>query len=177
MVDVEKVILDALRVRDGRISTDFVGLKPDEVNRALLWLESKGLVRVESRVKEVIFLGLNGIRYVKEGLPERVLVRLVIDGFNGIVELRKRLGDDFNVAIGILKENGYVIVSKGVVSVTKAGRVWFRSKDYALDLLCKLPVSFDSLSKRFQGLVDLLFTRKEILKRDLVVEKTVYLRD
>lgn len=79
---LEKRVLIALRGGQ-RLSYGEVGrrtgLPEDSIRRAALWLSSKNLARVDRETVKVVQLGLEGRRFLMEGLPERVLVSAVLE--------------------------------------------------------------------------------------------------
>ncbi len=180
--ELERKVLLALKEKDNQLSTELVrtaGIDEASVNRALLWLKSKGLVNVKEEIVELIALDANGENYVKSGLPEKRFVSLVLDGFRTLSELREKLGkDEFNVSIGMLKGNDYIKIKEGVVEITKRGLKWFKelnSGEKLLSMLEKGPVNYKSLGKELQHAATMLFRRKRVIKQELKTMRTASL--
>lgn len=93
------------------------GLPEASISRASLWLSSKNYLEV--REKEEVFLQLDseGRRFLEEGLPERRLIKRLIEaGGKSPIEEAKRLSrlseEDFNVAIGWARKKGWLHIEK-----------------------------------------------------------------
>src|SRR3989338_4888122 len=70
-IKVVKVIDNASSFHDIMKAT---GLKDVEVMRSLQLLQNKNVVKLEEGQKEVVVLDDNGIKYLKNGLPERIFL-------------------------------------------------------------------------------------------------------
>ena len=56
---------------------NITGLKEVEVMRALQWLQNKNIIKLSEESKEVINIDENGRKYIKEGLPEIKLLKVL----------------------------------------------------------------------------------------------------
>jgi len=61
-----------------------------------------------------------GKKYLKEGLPERNIIKLLEKGPVKFEEAKKL--ENFNIALQWAKKNGWVVVEKGILSLTKEGK-------------------------------------------------------
>jgi len=82
----------------------------DQVRRAVEWLQAKGLVKVNTREKTTFALGSKGLEALKEGLPERRLLRFLKEGLRTLNQLKNRFSDEqeFSAALGRAKRRGWV---------------------------------------------------------------------
>ncbi|MFA5405742.1 MAG: phenylalanine--tRNA ligase subunit alpha [Candidatus Nanoarchaeia archaeon] len=175
--ELERKVLLALKSHDldvnGAIKA--TGLDEASVNRALLWLKSKSLIKVDESVNELVALDVNGETYIKDGLPEKRFVNLVIHKVNSLADLRGNLDkDEFNVSIGLLKSNNFISINAGVVSVTKDGLKWFKKSNVDEELLLKLssgPLIVRDLSKDLRASAKSLLSRKRVVKTELVTTR------
>ena len=103
---LERKILPHLK--DGVTSQElvnFTGLKDVEVVRALQWLENKNLVQTKKEEQDLIDLDENGIKCLKEGLPEKRFLKALNKPLT-IQEVKKQANlddNELNVAFGLLK--------------------------------------------------------------------------
>lgn len=112
--ELEKKVLKALsdRVLSMEELIAASGLNEASVARALLWLRSKGLVKVSEKHKKFYTLTELGRRYLKVGLPEERVLKLLKDIkkikigellASGVVER-----GEIDIALGTLKRGGVV---------------------------------------------------------------------
>ena len=85
----------------------------DQIRRGVEWLRQKNLADVTDTTNISYSLGKNGLDALKNGLPERRLVKLTWDGPKTFDEIRSSLqGLDFNAAIAHAKKNGWINIEK-----------------------------------------------------------------
>ncbi len=152
------------------------GLKEIEVMRALQWLENKKIVELESESKEVVALEKNGQRYLKEGLPEKRFLRVIVGKELKIDDLKKaaKLDDsEVNICIGLLKQKNAVIIRPGMVFViTEQGKRLVEKESLEekfLKELSKKELAVSELSSEDKFALEALRRRKEIVR--VVVKK------
>ncbi len=110
-------------------AAELSGLSRDAVLKAAYMLQEKGYVRVKEDVKAHYSLTEEGERYLKEGLPEERLYSLIKSGVNSMEELRKRMGKEFQIALGWLRRknaveiDGEKIVPKAEPSLMREGHL------------------------------------------------------
>lgn len=85
--------------------------------RALFWLSSKGYTKIEDVKRIFIQLGSEGKKYLKKGLPERILVEVIIKkkGQVSIEDASTLVGLDpteINIAIGWGRRKGWLQISR-----------------------------------------------------------------
>lgn len=89
------------------------GMSKDAVIKAAYLLQERGYVRVIEKKKVDYSLTEEGERYLRDGLPEERLLSLIKNGINEIEELRKRMGKEFQIALGWLRKKGVAEVRDG----------------------------------------------------------------
>ncbi|MDI9645407.1 MAG: phenylalanine--tRNA ligase subunit alpha [Archaeoglobales archaeon] len=82
-------------------------LNPDAAMKAAMLLSQRGFVNIYEVKRKKFSLTEEGERYLVEGLPEEKLIRLLRET-NDIEELRKKMGNEFQIALGWLKKKGFV---------------------------------------------------------------------
>jgi phenylalanyl-tRNA synthetase alpha chain len=93
------------------------GLNRDAVMKAVYLLKEKGFADVFETTKKSLKLTAEGKKYLLQGFPEEKLFNLLSE-VNEIEELKKRLGKDFEIAIGWLRRKKSVEIVNGKVIAT-----------------------------------------------------------
>ena len=153
-------------------------LKEVELNRGLLWLEHKNLIKINTKESELINLDSNGKLYLKSGLPEKRFLDAIKSKplpINKLEKSAKLSKEELNVSIGLLKRNNYIKLGKEV-EITKQGKD-FLKENLVEKLLKSLPQELEKLSSKEQSIVKELKTRKQIIIPELVKERTIELTD
>lgn len=145
-------------------------LEKDAVMRALAWLSTKSLVKIEEEIIEEITLGREGETYCEKGLPERQIIDLIGDG-GGIGDLQGRLSrEEITIGLGWLKKKELGTLKKGRITVVK--------KDITADeKLLKLieekgTVCSSDLDPELMDGLELLKRRKAVIR--IVEKKRIY---
>lgn len=164
---VEKQILPYLNL--GSVSKISEKSKIDEssIRRALLFLKNKKLVETKSIEKKVAVLGENGEVYVKKGLPEKRLLKVVFDSKKiSINDAKSKSGlndNEFTIAFGTLKKKNLIDVNKGIISI-KAKKEEIEKKTIEEAFLESLPRNLDGIKD------DMLNAFKELQNRKQIIE-------
>ncbi|MBU2637940.1 MAG: phenylalanine--tRNA ligase subunit alpha [Nanoarchaeota archaeon] len=157
------------------------GLKEVEVMRALQWMENKGVLKIKQDLKEIISLDKNGENYKKNGLPEKRFLQQII----GKKEVKISEIDipkaELNIAIGMLRQRAAIYLKKEgnelLAAATEQG-VKLASKESLEELfLKKLPMDVSELKPEDKFAYDAFKKRSEIIKTDVVKERSVELTD
>ena len=143
------------------------GLDKTTVIRALTFLENKSLLKIESVNKKEIELGVNGVYYKKNHLPERQLI-IAVEQHNNktIQEIRQaiKLSDnEFKASLGALKNKALITLENGRIKLT-AGKEEISKKFPEEILLEKLPIDITNLSDIDRLALENLKSRKEIIE-------------
>jgi len=103
------------------------GLPKAAVNKAGLWLKLKGLIEYKDKKEFKISLTQEGRNYAKNGLPEKILLKICEKEpyLNG---LRKKV-PELTIALAWAKKNGWIEIGKGKITVTKEGRLALSRKN------------------------------------------------
>jgi len=147
------------------------GLKDVEVIRALQWMANKKLVTIEDVEEDSVVLDKNGLKYVKDGLPERQFLRILADKELRLSEIQKKSNLDqqeISICIGLLKRKASLDVRKEdelVIKLNDNGKKLL-AKDFLEEQFLKkdFPVSLNSLKDEEKFAVDELKKRKDIIK-------------
>jgi phenylalanyl-tRNA synthetase alpha chain len=170
------------------------GLDKTSLLRALEFLSNKGLIEIKIKEEKIVGLGLNGLNYKRDGLPERRL-GIVISEKNSLsmddAKKESKLSDnEFKVALGALKKKALInIVNGNIILVGRKEILVEKSLDEKfLELLPKKlkelgpeeKFAFDNLKKR-KNIVEIEDKKsiefelsdlgKELMKVDLTSSK------
>ncbi|MEI6731808.1 MAG: phenylalanine--tRNA ligase subunit alpha [archaeon] len=150
------------------------GLDTTSVLRALRFLENKGLVKLESKSKRMIDLGVNGIHYKKNHLPERKLLLLLDDNNHLMLDEAKKLSklsdNEFGVALSVLRQKAMITLSAGKISL-QASKAEMIKKSFEEQLLEALPLEESKLAPEQKFALENLKKRKDIIE---IHEKSVF---
>jgi len=156
----------------------FLGLKVEEivkktgldmvsVLRALRFLENKGLLKLKQEKETIIDLGVNGIYYKKNHLPERTLLLLLsIENILSLEEaknLSKLSDNEFKVSLGVLKRKEFIEIKSGKIflKIAKGGLAEKTSEEKLIDIL---PIEKSRLSRDHDAALQELRNRKDIIE-------------
>ncbi len=158
-VSSEGVDLDGLSVKSGGDKTT--------VLRALEYLKKKKLVEVSESVDKVVIAGVNGIYYLKKGLPERrLLLELLKKKFISIGGVKSSCGlneNEAKIAIGALKKKAVIDIRQGRV-VLSARKEEVTKKMLEEQFLESLPRVLDKLQPQEKLALQNLKSRKNIIE-------------
>ena len=182
-VDVGKIV-DSLSPNERRLIGNLdcddldelaekVEMDKTSVLRALSFLANKNVVEVSSDESKVIELGVNGVLYVRKGLPERRLANLVSErksvGMGDAVKELKMSDNEFKASLGALKKKALINLVNGRIMMV-GDHAEFASKSLEEKFLETLPRALDSLRDEERFAFENLRSRKDIVE---VVEKKV----
>src|SRR3989344_8565888 len=162
---IERKIIPFLNLKiDGIVKKS--NLDETSVLRALRFLESKGLVKIQAREEKIVDLGTNGIYYKKHNLPERNLL-ILLEGNNHLsLEEAKKLSklsdNEFKVSLGVLKSKAMINLTNGKISLN-ASKEEIIKKFLEEKLLESLPLEELKLSPEQSYAFQNLKKRKNII--------------
>ena len=149
------------------------------VLRAILLLKNKGIVEVFEKNKKIVDLGLNGVLYLRRGLPERILLSELSKKKEISIEKCEIQGlndNEFKVAIGVLKKKALAeIKEKKLVLTAKQEEI--DKKMLEEEFLEKLPLDYDALTPEQKFAFENLKNRKNIIEVKEVKEISAKLTD
>ncbi len=152
-------------------------LEPAAVKRSLQFLENKNILKLKTKSKKIVDLGVNGILYKKNSLPERRLLTLIEQ--NALVSLQEakslsKLNDnEFKASLGALKRKAMIELKKSKIFLT-AKKEEITKKSLEEQFIESLPLETDKLKPEQQHALNILKNRKDIIEiRD---EKTTTIK-
>ena len=172
----KKVVLALKKLKKASVKeiAKETNLKEDAVNKAVYYLTTKGIVSVEKKVDRVLFLGEEGKKYAKIGLPEKRAAEYIKSGINTIKELREKLGEEFNIAIAWLRKKGFAEIKNGKIEL----------KDYKetpdeklLKILAERELRESELDDELKNALKLLKKRGDVLRLKEISEIFVELTE
>jgi len=116
----ERKILPFLKEHSfGKIS-DKAQLDKTSTLRSLEFLSNKNIIKLNSKEQEIIELGINGLLYVKQGLPERRLANLISEKnslpLSDAKKLSKLNDNEFKAALGALKKKALInLINQNII--------------------------------------------------------------
>ncbi len=146
------------------------GLDGTSVLRGLKFLENKKLLVIKNVQTKWVELGVNGIYYKKNNLPERtLLITLEKEKSLSLEESPKKAGlseNEFKAALGVLKKKMLITIINGKISMV--GKDEKHKKFPEEQLLDKLPLELNALSPEERYAFENLKGRKEVIQ---IIEK------
>ncbi len=143
------------------------GLDETSLLRTLEFLSNKNIIKVSYENKMIIELDLNGILYLKHGLPERRLATIVAEKKNLTLNEAKnqsKLSDnEFKAAIGVLKKKALINLVNGNLILT-ANKEELIDKNIEELFLESLPRDYDELKPEEKYAFENLKSRKNIVE-------------
>ena len=146
---------------------EMAGLDETSVMRGLRFLANKSVINLTQKQNQVIDLGINGVYYKKNHLPERVLIQLLEKNTRITLEDAEKASglspNEFKAALGALKRKAllYIVNNKLVL---KAKHEEIMHKFPEEKLLEKLPKNKNDLSDEEKYAYDILKSRKNIIE-------------
>ncbi len=156
-----------------------------ETNRALQFLENKNIVKIHITSKEIIKLDNNGIKYLKEKLPERRFIEalkyktLSLDEIKNIGNLDQ---DEVGVSIGILKRLNSLETTKDKeikFKLNEKGKELLNNKfesEKFLEIINE-QLEVKSIDQKYEIILNELKRRKNIIKIEELKECNIELLD
>ena len=159
----------AEKINSVRNIVDKSGMQEIEVQRALLWLESKKLVVNVKNEREIIIIAKNGERYLKEGFPEIRFLKAIEKNpleLKKIKEIASLDDNELSISIGKLKKEKLINI-KDKISITKEGKDFIINNGYEV-FLRSLPLRKNLLNDEQKYFVRQFSERKEIIENKKV---------
>jgi len=151
-----------------------------EVMRALQWLENKQVLNIKKELKEVISLGSNGKLYLQNGLPEKRFLK-AIEGTIHIDKIKEKAGlekDEINVCLGLLRRKAAIEINPGMnIKITEQGKKLLQKPSFEELFLKQLPLESRELTQEQKYAFNELKKRKEVIKTDIITERSVKLKE
>lgn len=148
------------------------GLDKTSIIRALEFLSDKNIVKLETKKEKLIDIGVNGLLYLKKGLPERRLVNLLAEKKSIDLNDAKKQSDlsenEFKAALGVLKKKALINLINGkIILIGKKEEIIHKTLEEKF--LESLPKNFEDLKPEEKFAFENLKSRKNIIE---IVSKT-----
>ncbi len=176
---IERAVLPFLQEKSIKDIETRAGLDETSVLRALQFLKNKRVVVLKETEKQIIDLDINGLLYVKKGLPERRLLHLVAEKKSiSLKDAQKasNLNDnEFKAALGALKKKALInLVNQNILLEAKKEEITKKSLEE--QFLESLPLDLSELKDEQKFALQNLKNRKKIIliekKKDISIETT-----
>jgi len=150
-----------------------------EVMRALQWLGNKKIVELKSEVNEIVEPDENGLKYAKNGLPEKKFLAAIEKSELSVEKIKTQAHLDNSEAtacLGLLKQKGLISIKPGmIISITDSGKNYLKKESLEEKFIAKLgsgPVAIKNLAPEEKFALESLKKRKGIIKTG--AKKEVY---
>ncbi len=134
--------------------------------RSLEFLSNKNIIELKSRKESIVELGVNGLLYIKQGLPERRLSNLIIKKNSIPLEEAKKLSNlnenEFKASIGALKKKALINLINGNI-ILAGKKEELTEKTLEEKFLESLPKKLDALKPEEKYALENLKSRKDII--------------
>jgi len=140
--------------------------------RALEFLKNKKLAEVKAKEKKIIDLDVNGILYLRKGLPERKLLNEIAEKKSISLDEIKKTGlseDEAKASIGVLKKKALVTLANARV-IFNASKEEIVKKMLEEKFIESLPRDFESLGPEEKLAFQNLRKRKRIILTEIKKE-------
>jgi phenylalanyl-tRNA synthetase alpha chain len=166
---IEKRILPVLTSKTESIDEITIksGLDKTSILRALEFLKNKKLAEVNSKEDKLVDLDVNGILYLKKGLPERRLLNEVSEKKSIPLGDLQKIGlneNEAKIALGVLRKKAMINISSEGKILINAKKEEVSKKSLEEQFLEKLPLKLSQLKPEEEFAFKNLQSRKEIIR-------------
>jgi phenylalanyl-tRNA synthetase alpha chain len=134
--------------------------------RSLEFLSNKNIIKITIKQEKSIELGINGLLYVKQGLPERRLAKIVSEKHSISIKdakIQSKLNpNEFTAALGVLKNKALISLINGNI-ILQGKKENLTKTTLEENLLHSLPKNFKDLQPEEQFAFEKLKSRKNII--------------
>jgi len=161
----ERTILPLLERENLEEINKEVNIGKTAILRSLEFLSNKKIINLNIKQEKIIELGINGLTYTKQGLPERRLINLLAKENNLFLEKAQQKSklspNEFKVAIGTLKKKALInLINKKIILNSKEK---INEKTLEEKFLETLPKNIKDLKAEEKFALDKLKSRKNII--------------
>jgi len=185
----DKELLNRLHDHEKRILKALEGEKPltiqelqqltqlnkDSLEKASLWAKVKGILKIDEEITEFIELTKEGEEYVKEGLPEKNLLKILEKGEKSISSLNKKV-KKFNIGLVWVRKNNWVTIQKGQLELTTKGRKSIKEQLPEEKILSQLREGKQN-TKSFDKIIIEKLEKRGLIKQTIKKKREVSLTD
>ena len=170
----ERIIIPYLNEKTLEKIDKEIDLGKTAILRALEFLSNKKAVEIKQKQKQIIELGINGLRYRDKGLPERILINIISEKNSLPLIHAKQLSNlsdnEFKAALGALKKKALInLVNKNII--LQGNKKEITEKTLEEKFLESLPKPLDQLAPEEKFAFKNLKSRKNII--DVQDKKTI----
>jgi phenylalanyl-tRNA synthetase alpha chain len=163
---IERKILPFINEGNLELISKKVELDETGIMRGLEFLSNKGILKITTIIEKVIELELNGILYLKQGLPERRLLKIfekeTVFSLEQAKQISKLNENEFKAALGVLKKKALInILNSNILLSAKKEEII--NKTLEEKFLDSLPKKLDELLPEEKYAFENLKSRKEII--------------
>jgi len=134
--------------------------------RALEFLSNKKIIEIKQEQEKIIELGINGINYLKNGLPERKLINIISEKAPFSLQDAKKLSElndnEFKAALGVLKNKALINLINGNI-ILQGKKQEITEKTLEEKFLESLPKNLKDLQPEEKFAFEKLKSRKDII--------------
>jgi phenylalanyl-tRNA synthetase alpha chain len=138
----------------------------NKANRAINWLKEKKFMNVTVEVKKTLKLSEKGLDVVTNGLPEEKLLKWITNQTDTVsmkiaIESSGLTKQEFNAALGVLKRQSFIELTKGNITATEFGKKGLESfsNDEGAKILTLINSGKFKQTKKVQSVLETLFDR------------------
>lgn len=162
----ERKILPLLEEKDIETISKKTELDKASIIRALEFLSNKQLVVMKTSTEKIVDLGVNGILYLRQGLPERRLINLIAEKKSIILNDAQKItglnDNEFKASLGVLKRKALINLINGNI-ILAGSKEEITNKSLEEKFIEILPKKFDELSPEEKYALENLKSRKDIV--------------
>jgi phenylalanyl-tRNA synthetase alpha chain len=173
--EIERSSLRALKEEGKELSVQELsqkaGIELDSARRAIQWLNDKGLGKARIKKEVFVSLGKEGLKALKEGLPEKKFLNELGITWKKISEIKSVPKEQLNIALGNAKKKGLIELKKEkelAVKVTVKGKEFLEKKseeELMLEKIGEKELNEKALNEKEKETLKLLASRKHFIKR------------
>lgn len=137
------------------------------VIRSLEYLKNKGLIKIFTKQRKMVDVGVNGALYRRKGLPERRLLNLLDE--KRIIKIPDAMKqsnlseEEFRASLGVLKKKAFIELKKEKI-ILSAKKEEISKKSLEEIFLESLPLEYASLSREQSYALESLKNRRGIIE-------------
>jgi phenylalanyl-tRNA synthetase alpha chain len=176
---IERQIIPYLKEKDFNKIAKSSSMDKTSGLRALQFLSNKNIVKLKQKKTRMIDLGVNGVNYLKTGLPERKLLDLLYEdkkamSIGDISKISKLSENEGMAAIGALKNKKMLEIKNSRIILTENSKKSCEKlpEEKFLEILPKNEEEINSEQKK---ILNILTKRKQIIEIHDVLEIEVEL--
>ena len=172
--EIERKTLKVLAEEKKELSvqelSEKTGIELDSARRAIQWLNEKelGKARIEKQV--FVSLGIEGLKAVKDGLPEKNFLKELNENWKSLSEIKSISKQEINIALGNAKKKDLIELKKEkelTVKITEKGKEFLEKKteeELILEKIGEKELEEKNLNEKEKQVLKFLGFRKGFLK-------------